>query len=153
VRLWRIAREPYCLDRVGTGAFLFGGRWTPPGVRILHAAGSISLAALEYLVHSPKPPLDLVLVSVDVPDDAPVHRPKIDELPDDWASPLPSEHCQTWGANWCKGATALGLAVPSVIESPKATIARVETAGSTSTAERKGRCVTVDVASNAPVLV
>jgi RES domain-containing protein len=115
VRLWRIAREPYCLDRVGMGAFLFGGRWTPPGVRILHAAGSISLAALEYLVHAPKPPLDLVLVSVDVPDDAPVHRPKIDELPDDWASPLPSEHCQTWGANWCKGATALGLAVPSVI--------------------------------------
>lgn len=115
MRLWRLAREPYCLDREGTGAFTFGGRWTPAGVRVIHASVSIALAGLEYLVHSRRPPLDLVLVAVDLPENAPIDQPRIEELPEDWASPLPSENCQAWGAAWCRSAKALGLAVPSVI--------------------------------------
>ena len=82
MRLWRIARQPYCLDREGTGAFNHGGRWTPPGTRVIHASSSIALAALEYLVHASHPPPDLVLVAVDLPKDAVVSRPKVDELPD-----------------------------------------------------------------------
>ena len=50
MRVWRLAREPYSRDREGTGAFLAGGRWTPPGTRVIHAASSIALAGLEYLV-------------------------------------------------------------------------------------------------------
>jgi RES domain-containing protein len=115
VRLWRLAREPYCLDREGTGAFISGGRWTPIGVRVIHASGSIALAGLEYLVHSPKPPLDLALVAVDLPDNAPVDHPTLENLPEDWASPLPSEECQAWGARWCMARTALAVALPSVI--------------------------------------
>ena len=115
MRVWRLAREPFCRDREGTGAFMNGGRWTPPGTRVLHAASSIALAALEYLVHASKPPADLVLVAIDIPDDAPIHRPGVDELPDDWARPLPSEHCQAWGRKWCDGAGSLALAVPSVV--------------------------------------
>lgn len=115
MRLWRIARQPHCLDREGTGAYHYGGRWTPPGVRVIHASSSIALAALEYLVHASRPPADLVLVAVDVPDDAPLSRPKADELPGDWASPLPSEGCQAWGARWCRERAALALGVPSVI--------------------------------------
>lgn len=115
MRAWRLAREPFSKDREGTGAFLFGGRWTPPGTRVLHAASSIALAGLEYLVHTRKPPADLVLVAIDLPDGAAVDRPKIDDLPDDWASPLPSDHCQAWGRKWVEGAGALALAVPSVI--------------------------------------
>ena len=115
MRAWRLAREPFSRDREGTGAFLFGGRWTPPGTRVLHAASSIALAGLEYLVHTRKPPADLVLVAIDIPDDAAVERPKIEDLPDDWASPFPSEHCQAWGRKWCEAARALALSVPSVI--------------------------------------
>ena len=115
MRLWRIARQPYCLDREGTGAFKHGGRWTPPGVRVLHASASIALAALEYLVHVPRPPEDLVLVALDMPDDVPLDRPKVEALPEDWASPLPSEDCQSWGARWCREARALAAAVPSVL--------------------------------------
>ena len=115
MRLWRIARQPYCLDREGTGAYRCGGRWTPPGTRVIHASASIALAALEYLVHASRPPQDLVLVAVDVPDDAPRDRPRLEDLPEDWASPLPSESCQAWGAKWCRSAGALCLAVPSVI--------------------------------------
>ena len=115
MRAWRLAREPFSKDREGTGAYLFGGRWTPPGRRVLHAASSIALAGLEYLVHTRKPPSDLVLVAIDIPDDAAIDRPKLDDLPDDWASPLPSEHCQAWGRKWAEKARALALAVPSVI--------------------------------------
>ena len=115
MRVWRLAREPFSKDREGTGAFLFGGRWTPAGTRVLHAASSIALAGLEYLVHTRKPPADLVLVAIDLPHDAAIDRPGIDDLPGDWASPFPSDHCQSWGRKWVEGAAALALAVPSVI--------------------------------------
>ena len=115
MRVWRLAREPFCRDREGTGAYLAGGRWTPPGTRVLHAASSIALAGLEYLVHARKPPADLMLVAIDLPEAAPIERPRLDDLPEDWASPLPSEHCQAWGRKWCEAARALALAVPSVI--------------------------------------
>ena len=115
MRVWRLAREPFSKDREGTGAFMAGGRWTPPGTRVLHAASSIALAGLEYLVHARKPPADLVLIAIDLPEGAAVDRPKMDDLPRDWASPFPSEHCQAWGRKWCEAARALALAVPSVI--------------------------------------
>ena len=115
MRAWRIARKPHCEDRYGLGAKRVGGRWTPPGTPVIHAASTIALAALEVLVHARKPPPDLVLVAVDVPDDAPVDSPKISELPQDWRTPLLSAHCQAWGKAWCEKEAALALAVPSVI--------------------------------------
>jgi RES domain-containing protein len=115
MRAWRLAREPHWKDREGTGAYLAGGRWTPAGTRVLHAASSIALAGLEYLVHAAKPPQDLVLIAVDLPDDAPVDHPAIKELPAEWANPLPSERAQAWGKRWCEENRALAMAVPSVI--------------------------------------
>jgi RES domain-containing protein len=82
---------------------------------VIHAAESRALAGLEYLVHSARPPTDLVLVAVDVPEGAPIELPKLSDLPADWASPLPSKHCQAWGEKWCRTGAALALAVPSVI--------------------------------------
>lgn len=115
MRAWRLARELHWRDREGTGAYLAGGRWTPAGTRVLHAASSIALAGLEYLVHAARPPQDLVLISIDWPDDAPVDRPSITELPAEWASALPSERAQAWGKRWCDANRALAMAVPSVI--------------------------------------
>jgi RES domain-containing protein len=115
MRVWRLAREPHCRDREGTGAYLSGGRWTPPGTRVIHAASSIALAALEYLVHSSRPPADLALVAIDVPDEGAIERPALDDLPGGWASPFPSEEAQAWGTRWCDAAAALAIAVPSVI--------------------------------------
>ena len=54
-------------------------------------------------------------LAIDFPENAKVERPKLEELPEDWASPLPSEGCQAWGRKWCESKRALALAVPSVI--------------------------------------
>ena len=115
MRAWRLAREPHWRDREGTGAYLAGGRWTPPGTRVIHAASSIALAGLEYLVHASRPPEDLVLVAIDLPDDAPVDHPAIDDLPQEWSTPLPSERTQAWGKRWCDAGMALAMSVPSII--------------------------------------
>jgi len=56
-----------------------------------------------------------VLIAIDLPDDAPVDRPAVTDLPSEWANPLPSERAQAWGKRWCDGKSALALAVPSVI--------------------------------------
>jgi RES domain-containing protein len=115
MRLWRIARQPYCKDRAGTGSKLYGGRWTPVGAPAIYAAGSIALAALEVLVQARTAPPDLVLVAIDIPDGAGVIEPERKDLPEDWASPLPSETCQAWGKKWLDAGKTLALPVPSVI--------------------------------------
>ena len=49
---FRLIDEAF-LDSVfsGEGARLYGGRWNSPGVSLIYAAGSLSLAQLELLVH------------------------------------------------------------------------------------------------------
>jgi len=81
----------------------------------MYAASSIALAAFEVLVHARKPPADLVLVRIQIPDRAPVESPALNDLPVGWRSPLPSTNCQQWGDHWCRSRAALALALPSVI--------------------------------------
>lgn len=35
----------------GTGAYLKGGRWTPPGQRVIYCGSSLALCAMEVMVH------------------------------------------------------------------------------------------------------
>jgi len=116
MRIWRLARQAYCRDRAGEGARLNGGRWNAVGTGVLYGAASISLASLEYLSHlGIDCPVDLVLVGIDVPDNAPIFRPAVQELPEDWRSPFPSPTCQAWGTAWCHQGKELLMEVPSVI--------------------------------------
>jgi RES domain-containing protein len=50
--LYRFAHRKYAGDLSGQGAYLFGGRWNPPGTPALYASSSISLALLEVLVNA-----------------------------------------------------------------------------------------------------
>ncbi len=55
----------------GEGARLFGGRWTPVGMRAVYCAESRSLAVLEVLVHLASPE-DFVahrILELEVPDE------------------------------------------------------------------------------------
>ena len=109
--IYRLGTERYPIWD-GTGAAIRGGRWNPPGVPVIYAAATQSLAMLERLVQG----ADLGgtrLVEAQIPDDLPW-----DDLlrspPIGWAD-IGSPSARAAGAAWLvAGRTAL-LRVPSVV--------------------------------------
>jgi RES domain-containing protein len=98
----------------GEGAFLFGGRWNPPGYRVVYAAEHLSLAVLELLVHTQDRAKlrDYRLVKIDVPDERSrelAHR----DLPAAWQTEL--NVTRELGRRWLEANDSLALLVPSVI--------------------------------------
>ncbi|SDM40524.1 RES domain-containing protein [Catalinimonas alkaloidigena] len=118
MRLYRLCNPRYTsLD--GQGAYLYGGRWNPPGVRVVYLSESISLAALEIVVHldldeQELPPAYQLLI-LDVPDDS-IETVDRSALPADWQAPdrdVPA--IQAMGQAWAERGETLLLEVPSVI--------------------------------------
>ena len=116
--VWRITRAAHrALD--GEGARLYGGRWNSEGRAVVYTSASLSLAALEYLVHVEPllAPSDLVAMEIDVPDAAGLGARVTPKQfpPGDWRGcPAPewqAELCDLWIAD----ATFLWLAVPSAV--------------------------------------
>ena len=106
--VFRIARKEYIQDLSGRGAELFGGRWNEKGIPALYTSSSLSLAALEILVHTDKslPPVNMAYAKIYVPDE--MYSMKILRLKDD---EVPVEY----GTKWLKEKRGLMLKVPSVI--------------------------------------
>jgi RES domain-containing protein len=116
VRVWRIARGAYrVLD--GEGARLYGGRWNPEGVAVVYTSATLSLAALEYLVHVQieDVPDDLVALGIDVPDGASVQDVAPADLPADWNRVVDHPACSALRDRWARDGAALVLRVPSAI--------------------------------------
>ena len=115
-RLWRIARRPFALDRLGIGAREAGGRWNLPGTPVIYAGRTITIAALEKLVHiSGVVPPDLVLVRIDLPDPYSSETPTPHQLPGDWAALRPRLASMRFGTDWARANRSLVLYVPSAI--------------------------------------
>ena len=116
--VWRITRRAYqALD--GEGARLNGGRWNSAGRAVIYTSQSLSLAALEYLVHVDPlvAPSDLVAMEIEVPDDPGLgviaeaaHFPS-----GDWRGYPAPEWQAELGDEWLKDGTVLWFAVPSAI--------------------------------------
>lgn len=51
MKVYRICAEKYADDLMGTGAYMFGGRWNEKEYYMLYTAAHISLATLEILVN------------------------------------------------------------------------------------------------------
>jgi RES domain-containing protein len=86
-KIYRVLRKPYARSPLdGEGAYLYGGRWSSAGARLAYTSEHQSLAMLEYFVHldADDAPPDLVLVTIEIPDDVPKERVKADELPSHW---------------------------------------------------------------------
>lgn len=112
--VYRICRRAFqALD--GEGARQYGGRWNAPGTPLVYTSGSLSLAALEYLLHVDPAdvPVDLVALTIDVPDDAPIGRVTVRQLPADWAHVIDHPACQQLGGAWTRRGAELALRVPS----------------------------------------
>lgn len=116
-RAWRITKAKYAAVAFdGEGAWLYGGRWSSPGTRVVYVADSLSLATLEILVHLHQPAAlaDYVVLTVDLPDDG-IEVVTEAVLPKKWRIyPTPSEN-QAIGDRWVREARSLALRVPSAV--------------------------------------
>lgn len=110
-RICRKARQK--LD--GDGARLYGGRWNSPGRAVPYTAGTLSLAAIEYLVHVDPgdAPNDLMATTLDVPDDVVREMVKIADLPSGWNKKPLHSACRDAGDAWLLKGKTLVLQVPS----------------------------------------
>jgi RES domain-containing protein len=86
-------------------------------VRVVYASESISLAALEALVHvdPTEAPDDLVVIPVDIPVQVAVAEIALRGLPRDWRSSPAPARLQELGANWARSGKTAVLSVPSVV--------------------------------------
>jgi len=116
--VYRIIKPQFAASALsGEGARRYGGRWNPPGIGCVYAAGSRALAALELLVHASPELLrvEFLLLEIELPD-ALIETglrppPNWDGLPAGAAS-------QDFGANWLRRSLTAGkaaLAVPSIL--------------------------------------
>lgn len=114
---WRIVKTRHANSAFdGEGARLYGGRWNSPGTRMVYTTSSVSLAALEILVHLDQANLlsSYSLIAGRF-DDNLVQRLERRKLPEGWrAHPAPSE-LQRIGDEWVESRRSAVLEVPSVI--------------------------------------
>jgi RES domain-containing protein len=116
--LWRIVKDKHAVTAFdGEGARRFGGRWNSLGTAMVYGSATLSLAALEILVHLEV--MDFgsrrVAIRVDVPAGIPLPVVTLDQLPLDWRdTPAPHE-LANWGDDWIRRGDSLLLAVPSAI--------------------------------------
>ena len=96
----------------GAGAAAQGGRWNPPGIPVIYAAGTLSLAMLERLVQRRNLGRTL-FVEAEVPAEL-----AVDDLmarpPQNWR-PLGSPEAVAEGGRWLASGRSPLLRVPSAL--------------------------------------
>jgi RES domain-containing protein len=116
VTVWRLCKRRHAaLD--GEGARLAGGRWNSRGTAVVYASDSLSLAALELLVHCDPAllPDDLVAIAIGIPDGLAIRRVEAADLPRSWRRHPAPESLARMGDEWAKGRTSAVLSVPSAV--------------------------------------
>ncbi len=113
--LYRIVNCSYA-DLSGTGARLFGGRWSSVGKPAVYLASSRALAVLEVLVHLPPLmiPDNYCLVEIEVPDNNATNI-EIKDLPPDWKNLSPPTSLKQVGDAFLKKQEHLLMKMPSSI--------------------------------------
>ena len=117
VTVWRLCQKRHAADAFsGKGSRLFGGRWSPAGLRIAYSSESRSLAALEVLVNVRDPGLLFAQPWAILPATIPtnlIEHPR--RVPENWrATPYGSE-TQAFGSEWANAERSVALQVPSSV--------------------------------------
>jgi RES domain-containing protein len=123
VEFWRLARETprYAADDLsGAGAAIAGGRWNAQGQAVVYAASTLSLAALEVLVHTSSTDIhvrNLFAVRIRVPKAIVDAAEKLDpaKLNPAWSAQPAGISSIEAGQEWLKANRAALLFVPSVV--------------------------------------
>lgn len=116
LRAWRIVKAKYAASAfTGEGAAKVGGRWNSRGNPVVDTSGSLSLAALELLVHL-NPPVHFRWVSIPCEFDSKwVESLPLETLPKGWRRHPAPRAARTIGDAWLAESRSVVLAVPSVI--------------------------------------
>lgn len=101
----------------GEGAFRFGGRWNSRGTRVLYTAGSLSLAALEMLVHLNDEEILLSYSFAAAEFDESLILPveEFRAVPKNWSASPPPLEIQRIGDDWARGQASVVLEVPTSV--------------------------------------
>ena len=115
-RAWRIVREKYAATAFdGEGAWRFGGRWNSRGTRVVYSSATLSLAALETLVHL-NPPVAFRYVAIPFEfDEALVEAMHPVGLPANWTEEPPPPSTMEVGHRWVNESRSAVLEIPSVL--------------------------------------
>jgi RES domain-containing protein len=115
--LYRITSEAFASDLSGRGAQMFGGRWNPKGMAALYTAETPAQAMLEFLPHFPETcaPSNLVLVTIEVPDNLKIEEISQCDLPENWNAKPPTLFTAIIGREWLRNGATAALRVPSVM--------------------------------------
>ena len=116
MRVWRLCKRRHAaLD--GEGARLAGGRWNSRGTAVVYASETLSLAALELLVHCEPAllPDDLVAIAIEIPEGLPARRIETAALARTWRASPPPESLAALGDAWAKDRASAVLSVPSAV--------------------------------------
>ena len=130
---WQVLPGPRAvLD--GEGARLYGGRWNSPGRPVVYTSTTLSLAALEYLIHvdAADAPSDLVALTVEVPDEVDVERVEAAGLPAGWEQAPEPQACKDIGDAWLVAGRAyadtLGQGFILVVDARTGAVVRMSSA-------------------------
>lgn len=115
--IYRVANVKYKdLTLSGIGAEKVGGRWNEVGTRAVYCSENISLALLEYYVHSENIaylPKEILIAKIQFPDDFVIDELK--ELPERWKQyPYSSKTTEIF-TDLAKNRNIFALRVPSTI--------------------------------------
>ena len=102
----------------GIGAEKVGGRWNEVGTRAVYCSENISLALLEYYVHSENIanlPKEILVAKIEFPDEFIVE--KLKELPEKWDQYPYSSKTTAIFTKLAKDRNSFALRVPSSIVS------------------------------------
>lgn len=117
-RLWRLCAKAHAAKAFsGEGAFLYGGRWNPPGLSLIYTSATLSLAALELYVNVEPEDVPGAFISMEalVPEGASLETIDLKSLPRAWRRcPAPAA-LQAIGRRWLEQGETLLLSVPSVV--------------------------------------
>ncbi|HET9449527.1 MAG TPA: RES domain-containing protein [Aggregicoccus sp.] len=120
MRLWRLVPERWAATAfTGEGARLHGGRWNSVGTPLVYLSSSLSLAALEVLVHADVEDLPerFAACSLDVPAALVTAVEEVDPrtLSADWRGVSPPPELRGFGDRWVREARSNLVRMPSVI--------------------------------------
>lgn len=115
--LYRVANAKYKDSTLsGIGAEKVGGRWNEVGTRAVYCSENISLALLEYYVHSENIatlPKKILVAKIEIPDDFKIEE--LDDLPEKWDQYPYSSKTTSVFTDLAKSRDFFALKVPSTI--------------------------------------